>query len=406
MEFGKEKKAYKKGMLKGALTSGLIILVISGIIIGVIFSRYWEREAENKARSLVLGREITDKINTLSEYIDYLFLYDYDKEEIANNIYKAIFEGLNDPYSRYYTEEEYAELYTEFEGTYYGIGVVVTQDEDTGEVRVVQPYKGSPGEEAGILPDDIIKAVEGTDITGMDLDLAVKLIKGDEGSYVTLTIVRGTETFDVEVERRNIEIQTVEYEMLDDNIGYISISQFEGKTAGQFADAMETLTEDGMEGLIIDIRNNPGGMLDVVTEMLDTLLPEGLIVYTMDKYGNKDEFKSDEDTILDVPCAVLVNGNSASASEIFSGALQDYQAARIIGTQTFGKGIVQSIIPLEDGSAFKITVEDYYTPNGRNIHGVGITPDEVVEFDSELYYEDGTDTQLEAAIKYLNGEMK
>ena len=147
-------------------------------------------------------------------------------------------------------------------------------------------------------------------------------------------------------------------------------------------------------------------MLDVVTEMLDTLLPEGLIVYTMDKYGNKDEFKSDEDTILDVPCAVLVNGNSASASEIFSGALQDYQAARIIGTQTFGKGIVQSIIPLEDGSAFKITVEDYYTPNGRNIHGVGITPDEVVEFDSELYYENGTDTQLEAAIKYLNGEMK
>lgn len=399
------KKLYKKGIRTGAAIGALSVLLVCAIAVGIIFSLNYERKVKADRTTLALGDNVTSKINELTGIVDSLFLYDYDKDEMADNIYKAVMSSLDDPYSKYYTAEEYKELSASTEGVYYGIGATVTLNDD-GYVRIVQTQEGSPAEEAGILAEDVITEVAGENVKGMKLDDIVSRMKGEEGTSVTLTIVRGDETLKTDVTRRKIDSVLVAGKMLDNNIGYIAISQFEGVTLEQFNNAFDDLKEQGMQGLIIDVRGNPGGRLDTVTDILDRLLPEGLIVYMQDKNGKREEIRSDEECDLDVPCAVLVNGNSASASEVFSGALQDYGLAGIIGTQTFGKGIVQSIYKLDDGSAVKLTTQDYYTPNGNNIHGIGITPDEVVELDEDAYKQDGTDTQLDAAVRYIMDKLK
>lgn len=399
------KKLYKKGIRTGAAIGALSVLLVCAIAVGIIFSLNYERKVKADRTTLALGDNVTSKINELTEIVDSLFLYDYDKDEMADNIYKAVMSSLDDPYSKYYTAEEYKELSASTEGVYYGIGATVTLNDD-GYVRIVQTQEGSPAEEAGILAEDVITEVAGENVKGMKLDDIVSRMKGEEGTSVTLTIVRGDEALKTDVTRRKIDSVLVAGKMLDNNIGYIAISQFEGVTLEQFNNAFDDLKEQGMQGLIIDVRGNPGGRLDTVTDILDRLLPEGLIVYMQDKNGKREEIRSDEECDLDVPCAVLVNGNSASASEVFSGALQDYGLAGIIGTQTFGKGIVQSIYKLDDGSAVKLTTQDYYTPNGNNIHGIGITPDEVVELDEDAYKQDGTDTQLDAAVRYIMDKLQ
>lgn len=399
------RKLYKKGIRTGAAIGALSVLLVCAIAVGIIFSLNYERKVKADRMTLALGDNVTSKINELTGIVDSLFLYDYDKDEMAENIYKAVMSSLDDPYSKYYTAEEYKELSASTEGVYYGIGATVTLNDD-GYVRIVQTQEGSPAEEAGILAEDVITEVAGENVKGMKLDDIVSRMKGEEGTSVTLTIVRGDETLKIDVTRRKIDSVLVAGKMLDNNIGYIAISQFEGVTLEQFNNAFDDLKEQGMQGLIIDVRGNPGGRLDTVTDILDRLLPEGLIVYMQDKNGKREEIRSDEECDLDVPCAVLVNGNSASASEVFSGALQDYGLAGIIGTQTFGKGIVQSIYKLDDGSAVKLTTQDYYTPNGNNIHGIGITPDEVVELDEDAYKQDGTDTQLDAAVRYIMDKLQ
>lgn len=399
------RKLYKKGIRTGAAIGALSVLLVCAIAVGIIFSLNYERKVKADRTTLALGDNVTSKINELTGIVDSLFLYDYDKDEMAENIYKAVMSSLDDPYSKYYTAEEYKELSASTEGVYYGIGATVTLNDD-GYVRIVQTQEGSPAEEAGILAEDVITEVAGENVKGMKLDDIVSRMKGEEGTSVTLTIVRGDETLKIDVTRRKIDSVLVAGKMLDNNIGYIAISQFEGVTLEQFNNAFDDLKEQGMQGLIIDVRGNPGGRLDTVTDILDRLLPEGLIVYMQDKNGKREEIRSDEECDLDVPCAVLVNGNSASASEVFSGALQDYGLAGIVGTQTFGKGIVQSIYKLDDGSAVKLTTQDYYTPNGNNIHGIGITPDEVVELDEDAYKKDGTDTQLDAAVRYIMDKLQ
>lgn len=399
------KKLYKKGIRTGAAIGALSVLLVCAIAVGIIFSLNYERKVKADRTTLALGDNVTSKINELTGIVDSLFLYDYDKDEMADNIYKAVMSSLDDPYSKYYTAEEYKELSASTEGVYYGIGATVTLNDD-GYVRIVKTQEGSPAEEAGILAEDVITEVAGENVKGMKLDDIVSRMKGEEGTSVTLTIVRGDETLKIDVTRRKIDSVLVAGKMLDNNIGYIAISQFEGVTLEQFNNAFDDLKEQGMQGLIIDVRGNPGGRLDTVTDILDRLLPEGLIVYMQDKNGKREEIRSDAECDLDVPCAVLVNGNSASASEVFSGALQDYGLAGIIGTQTFGKGIVQSIYKLDDGSAVKLTTQDYYTPNGNNIHGIGITPDEVVELDEDAYKQDGTDTQLDAAVRYIMDKLQ
>lgn len=278
----------------------------------------------------------------------------------------------------------------------------------TGYVTVVQPYKNSPAYEAGIAVGDIILKADDIELTGMDLNEAVSYMKGGEGTEVTLTVIHEGKEKTVKVERRKIEVPTVEYEMLEDNVGYVQITGFEEVTESQFSDAVDSLIADGAKGLVFDVRSNPGGSYDVVVAMLDKLLPEGTLVYTEDKYGNRQTETSDA-ACVELPMAVIINGDSASASEIFAGAMQDYDAAEIIGTTSYGKGIVQSVIPMGDGTGIKFTIASYFTPKGVCIHGIGIEPDKKVELPSEdeAYDDNGYlkkeyDTQLDAAIKYIN----
>ena len=342
--------------------------------------------------------EVSSKMQELQSYIDRYFLFDYEKEDEESGIYKGMMSGLGDVYTTYYTPDEYASFMESSNGSYSGIGAMLSQDYNTGIITVVKVFEGSPAEEAGIQPDDILYKVKGEEVTGEDLSLVVTDLKGEEGTDVDISMMRGTDVLDMTITRRSIEVPTVEYKMLDENIGYIAISEFDDVTDEQFIAALEDLKSQGMKNLAIDLRNNGGGLVDVTCNILDQLLPEGLIVYTEDKNGDRQEEYSDAEHYFDGKMAVLVNGNSASASEIFAGAIKDYGVGTLIGTQTFGKGIVQSLFPLSDGSAIKITVSRYYTPAENNIHGVGITPDIILERDTESE----EDNQLQKAIEVLS----
>ena len=388
-----QKKATWKGVfIGGGIMLGVGIIVTTFIVI--FFLSYIGRfYSENK---------MTTKINQLIDHVKEMYLYEVDEEAMENAIYDAIFESLGDPYAGYYTKEEFEELMQDSEGTYCGIGVAVQDDVESGYLRVIEAYDGAPGKAAGIRAGDLIVAIDGEDIYGIDSDIVVKRIRGEEGTTVSIKIKRDDMYVTLEVTRKIVTIKTVAYEMLENKIGYIQIAQFDVATVKQVEDAIKDLESQGMTSLIVDVRDNPGGRLDSVVNIVDFFVGKGdLVVYTQDKEGNRTDYKGATAYALDIPCVVLVNGNSASASEVFAGAMQDYEIAHIMGTQSFGKGIVQSIIPLTDGTAFKITVEDYYTPDGNNIHGIGITPDTVVEFDADAYLNEEKDTQLEAAIDYL-----
>jgi carboxyl-terminal processing protease len=355
--------------------------------------------------------EIIQKINKLEALIDQNYMEEVDKDALAEGIYKGLLASLGDPYSCYYTEDEYNALMESSSGIYCGIGATVSQNATTGIITIVKPFVTGPAYEAGLLPGDVLYKVAGEEVTGDDLSEVVSKIKGEEGTSAEITIVREGESEPTEysIKRRMIEVPTIEYEMLDNKIGYIYVSEFDEVTAEQFRDAVNDLDSQGQKGLIVDIRNNPGGLLDTVVDMLDRMLPKGLIVYTEDKYGNREEKNSDNKEQFDKPLAVLINGNSASASEIFAGAIQDYKLGTIVGTTSFGKGIVQSIIPLYDGTAIKVTVSKYYTPNGKNIHGIGIEPDVTIELDDALkqkvVIEKAEDNQLQKAIELIKDKM-
>ena len=345
--------------------------------------------------------EIEEKIDKIDKLINsyYLNPEDIDLDKLEQGIYAGYVAGLEEDYTTYYTPEEFASVMESTSGRYSGIGAYVSQNMSTGLITIVKPFEGGPAAEAGIQKDDILYAVEGEEVSGEDLNMVVAKLKGEEGTAVQVTIYRALEDryIDVEVTRAVVNVPTVTYRMLEDGIGYIQISEFGEVTAEQFAAAAEDLEAQGAQSLIFDLRDNGGGLLDSVCDILDTVLPKELLVYTEDKDGNREEEWALDDDRIDMPMAVLVNGNTASASEIFTGALKDYDEAEIIGTTTFGKGIVQSIIPMADGSAVKLTSAKYYTPSGVCIHGTGIEPDQVVEYDREAE----EDNQLQAAVDYL-----
>ena len=278
-------------------------------------------------------------------------------------------------------------------------------DTITGYVKITGTIKGTPAEEVGMQAGDIIYMVEGEDMAGLDIDQVILRIKGEEGTKVHLTLVRDNEYVEVDVERRKIESPTVEYSMLEDRIGYVQLMEFDDVTVEQFKKALGALKSENARGMILDLRGNPGGNLSTVLEVADMLLDKGMILYIEDKSGRHEEYYATNGTEWDKPIVLLVDGNSASASEVLSGALKDHGRATLVGTTTFGKGIVQNIRTLKDGSALKLTISAYYTPNGVNVHGTGIEPDVVVEFDAEAYYgEDQFDNQLDKA-KEVIGEM-
>lgn len=351
---------------------------------------------------------ILKKIETLENTIHKKFyLAEVTDEELEEGLYRGMLEALDDPYSEYYTVEELEEVLDSTEGIYYGIGAYLMLDTDTGLPRVTGVIEGAPAEEVDLRPDDLIYKADDTELQGLSLRESVALIKGPENTEVVLTIIRDGEELEVPVQRRKVESPTVQFEMLDDDMAYIEITEFDDVTVDQFADALAMAKGSDMKGLILDLRANPGGSLSAVVDIARMMLPKGLIVYTEDKQGKRTEYTCDGARELEVPLVVLTDGNSASASEILAGAIQDYGIGTLVGTTTFGKGIVQQLIGLDDGSAIKLTISSYYTPNGRNIHGTGITPDIECEFDGETYYgtDDHYDNQLEKAKEVLKQKI-
>lgn len=405
------KKKSSVGSLLLGILLGIIIsvtLVVAGLT-GLVGSGFFHISTDgiyvtgtSSNDSDGIGSKVEAKLNALNSVLSDKFYFDnVDDETAANNIYKAYLSSYGDKYTVYYTPEEYKSLVESTSGTFYGIGAVC-QKSDEGGIVIVEPYSNAPAYKAGVRKGDRVIKVDGKDIMDMDLSAAVALIKGDKGTQVKLTVVRDGQTMDFSITRDAVNIKTVDYEMREDSIGYIIISQFDDVTTEQFKDALNDLQNQGMKGLVIDVRSNPGGVLSVVVDIVDQIVPKGLIVYTEDVDGNRKEYNGKSNNELSIPIAVLVDGNSASASEIFAGALQDYGKAKIIGTQTFGKGIVQTIQPLTDGSAIKYTIAKYYTPKGQDIHGHGVTPDIVVEYDGSV----DRDNQYDAAMDYVKSQLK
>ena len=358
----------------------------------------------------VINEDVLTKMKKIEALIDaYYYQEDTDKVQLIEDAYKGMMASLGDPYSTYYSEDELNELMEQTEGIYFGIGAYVSMDQQTGYAMISGVIEGTPAQDADLWEGDIIYEVDGTSAYGMELSEVVALIKGEEGTTVHLTLVRdGVDDYvEKDVVRRQIESPTVKYEMYEGKLGYVQITEFDDVTADQFAEALAVLREQGMKGMILDLRSNPGGNLNTVVDIAGMLLPEGLIVYTEDRNGNRREYNCDGSKEFDLPMVVLINGYSASASEILAGSIQDYGIGTLLGTTTYGKGIVQQIVSLKDGSAIKLTVSSYYTPKGRNIHGIGIEPDEVCTFDAEAYYNNEVryDNQLERAKELLEEKV-
>ncbi|MDD7769823.1 S41 family peptidase [Suipraeoptans intestinalis] len=360
----------KKSFLAGALCGALAVLLIVGCI-GV----------GRRLAGLAGNASMEGKVKAIRSMIQEVYIGEVDEKTLQESMLKGYVAGLGDPYSSYFTKEETKEFNEMTSGEFSGVGAILNMNKDTQEVELVKIYKGYPADKAGLKAGDVVIKVDDTDVTGMTLQEVVSMIKGEKGTEVKITVTRGEgeEELTVTAVRDTVQVQTVDYRMLENQIGYIQVTEFDAVTAEQYQKAMDDLTQQGMTGLVVDLRGNPGGSLDTVCQMLDTMLPEGLIVYMEDKSGARTEETSDAEHQFTKPLAVLVDGNSASASEIFAGAIQDYGIGKIVGTQTYGKGVVQQIFELKDGSSVKLTIAEYFTPKGRNINGKGITPDVKLE---------------------------
>ena len=398
---------------KRKFISGLITgLLLAVIIVGAAYAAkeatlVWKQHnaAETSADSEeAVNAKTIQKLQLIETIIKENYALDMvDEQTMENGIYQGMVDSLNDPYSEYFSAEEMQEQKDKMDGVYYGIGAYVRYDEEVGFARLGEIFADSPAQECGLQEGDLIVKVDGQYTRDMSLDEVVSLIKGEEGTTVMLTIMREgeTEMREVEAERREVPKQTVTYKMLDDGIAYIRISEFDKVTVEQFTDALAMAKGSEMLGLILDLRDNPGGNLSAVIDVARKMLPKGLVVYTEDKAGNRQDYSCDGENELTVPMVVLVNGGSASASEVLAGAIKDYGKGKLLGTTTFGKGIVQKYLSISDGSAVKLTTSKYYTPKGNNIHGIGIEPDEELEMDYERYLEEGYDNQLERAKEIL-----
>ena len=409
MEQKNENEKFLKGLFCGVF---LVLICMAGCLLHLQWKmtrRAAVSTGSEKTETLDMNlSQVKKKTGEIEELINAYYLDEIDGQKVEDTMYTGMVAGLEDPYYVYYSKEELESMEESISGAYSGIGATLTQDPDTGELSVVSCFDGTPAQEAGLQPGDVITGWNGKSVEGIELSELVSKIKTDPEEQLTLEIERDGETLEVELTRREVQIPTVEYEMLDNQIGYIRLVEFDEVTADQFKEALEDLENQNMEKLIIDVRNNPGGVLQVVCDMLDQLLPEGMIVYTEDKNGNRKEYTSDEEHQFTKPLAVLANENSASASEIFAGAIQDYGIGTIVGTTTFGKGIVQRTFYLSDGTGVKLTVAKYYTPKGHDIHKKGITPDVEIELDEELKNQSSIsheeDNQLQKAIEVLQEE--
>ncbi|MBP5281467.1 MAG: S41 family peptidase [Lachnospiraceae bacterium] len=419
---GKKPKKSDNGAFIGGMAVGVMgtLLVLCVVVMVVWFAKgekasnqggggsSSQKTAESVSGYGFVTDDMVKKIDRLVSTIrSKYFLEEVSDEDLETGIYRGLMDSLGDPYTEYYTPQEYIELMQGSEGIYYGIGAVVSMDSETNLPKIGTVFKNSPAEAAGVRTNDLVYMVDGELTTGKTLSEVVSHIRGDENTKVVLTVIRDGEELELTATRGRVENPTVETKDLGNGMGYLQITEFDDVTTRQFLEGMDELYQGGMQGLILDLRSNPGGNLSTVVEIAQNLLPQGLVVYTETKDGKRSEYKCKGDKEIKIPLVVLVDMNSASASEILAGAIQDYQKGTLVGTTTYGKGIVQTILPAKDGSAIKITVSAYFTPKGRNIHKIGIEPDIVCEFDSEKYYdtENPIDNQLEKAKEVLAGLM-
>lgn len=394
-------------------------MVLSFLILGNLLfwgSKFWNAQkadiqiktsTSKDDRAPIVDKGVKQKIETLVNAIDDYYLEDVDDETLVTGLYRGILESLGDPYANYYTAEELADIYEQTQGIYYGIGAYVGYDKKEEMCYISSIIPNTPAEESDLMVGDFIYKVDEEEVVGKESSEVVKLIKGKEHTFVNITVVRkeAPDFIEIEIERRKVETDTVTFEMKDENVGYILIKEFDDITYGQFVDALESLTKSGMKGLILDLRNNPGGNLSTVVDIAKHILPEGMIVYTEDKYGKKTDYKGDGSKEIHIPMVVLINGGSASASEILAAAIKDYGKGTLLGITTFGKGIVQRVISISDGSAIKVTISEYFSPLGNKIHNIGVEPDEELEWDYEQYKLDQSDNQITRAIELVNEQL-
>ena len=401
MEENKRYRAYKIIMLV------VLVAFITFLITSIGMYQYL---SNNIAKYLISSSEksedIADEINKYKKIIDKYFLGEVDEEKLKEGAIKGYIEGLDDPYTEYISKEDMEDYMADATGNFVGVGIYMVKDTETNKIMVLAPIKGSPAEKAGILPGDFIIAVDGVEYSGDEMTVASNKIKGEENSTVKLEILRGTETLNFELKRENIKVNPVEGKVLENKIGYIEFTSFDEGTADDFKAKFEELQKQGIESLIIDLRNNGGGIVDEALEIAGYILDKGsVILYEVDKNNNEEVEKTESDPIINMPIILLTNENTASSSEILAGALKDHGKAKIVGTKTFGKGVIQQLLTLPDGSGLKITSEKYLTPNKTEINEVGIEPDEKVELpetvENALTVEEKDDTQLQKAIEML-----
>lgn len=417
LPLGKRKGGFQKGIAYGIM--GTLLICWTGINVycratgtQILITNRESSAINAQSESSVLDADTIRKIDELTAYADVYYYDEIDTKELQDGLCEGVVSGLGDKYSSYYNPEDYKQMQIDTTGQYYGIGAGLRQDTDTMMVSVKKIYEGTPSADSGLLEDDLILSVDDTDAASMELTELVKLIRGEEGTTVHLEVYRVStdEYLSFDVERANVVLPSISSEMLEGGIGYIHIDSFETDTASQFETALLNLQEQGLKALIFDVRYNGGGMVTSVVQILDDILPEGTVVYIEDKNGERETYTSEGETYLEYPIVVLMNGDSASAAEIFAGAIKDFEYGTLIGTTTFGKGIVQTIFPLEDGDAIKLTTAKYFTPKGNYIHGVGIEPDIELKYEylnpEGEEYEMQFDNQIQKAIEILEGEMR
>ena len=398
MKTSKAERIYRVVMLI------IITALISSIITAVVVN---ERITSSSSIKNIAEGDGTTGIETtlaaIRTILEEEYIGELDDERMLEMAVKGYVAGVGDEYTAYYTPEEMNQEYDTAMGNYVGIGIYMIVNYEEGTITIVETMENSPALEAGLQENDLITKVDGEEVTVDNVSEISDKIKGEEGTSVKLEIKRGEEEFEVEIERRRIEVSHIESRMLDGNIAYIQVLDFDGGVAKEFKENYEQLKSEGATSLIIDIRSNGGGVVDEAIDMLEMICDNSstLLIET-DKDGKETIIKSEAEPIIDIPIVVLVNGSSASASEIFAGALKDHNKATIIGTQTYGKGVIQTLMRLSDGSGLKTTTEEYCTPNRNKINKVGIEPNIVVELPADIEeLTDENDTQLQRAIEEL-----
>ena len=403
MEEKKKFKVYKIIMLV------CLVAFITFLITSIGMYQYFINNGNANKYFLVTSSEngsIESELNKYKSIIDKYYLGEVDEEKLKEGAIKGYIEGLDDPYTEYISKEDMQDFMDDTTGNFVGIGIYMVKDTETNKIMVLAPIKNSPAEKAGILPGDLIISVDGVEYSADDMSVAAAKIKGEEGTTVKLEILRGTETLNFELKRENIKVNPVEGKVLENKIGYIEFSSFDEGTAEDFKAKYEELEKQGIKSLIIDLRNNGGGLVDEALKIADYIADKGsVLLYEVDKNNNEKVAKSENDPIINMPIVILTNENTASSSEILAGALRDLGKAKTCGTTTYGKGVIQQLLTLPDGSGIKITSEEYLTPNRTKINKVGIEPDEKVELPDTvtnvLRVEEKDDTQLQKAIEML-----